>query len=280
MGTPHLRPDCPEPSNPKGGPELQKPASSERRNAARLLQTIAGWVGATTAFLALILCFGVLILLHNPGFHRYLRTTVERRVSESLGVAVQIQEFTLHLSTLSLDLYGVTIHGAKPYPDPPLLQVQHIDAGVRIVSVFQRKWYFSKIEIDRPVVQIFVDTGGNSNLPKLTSNSSSNSNTSVFDLGIRHAILEQGEVFYNNRPEILSADLHDFDYRGSFNDLLQDVHRKPFLHQWQRRVWNISPVCSQFRSPIQCHAEQISAEPRNSRQWRFEPFGFCKSEQL
>ncbi len=221
MGTPHLRPDCPEPSNPKGGPELQKPASSERRNAARLLQTIAGWVGATTAFLALILCFGVLILLHNPGFHRYLRTTVERRVSESLGVAVQIQDFTLHLSTLSLDLYGVTIHGAKPYPDPPLLQVQHIDAGVRIVSVFQRKWYFSKIEIDRPVVQIFVDTDGNSNLPKLTSNSSSNSNTSVFDLGIRHAILEQGEVFYNNRPEILSADLHDFDYRGSFNDLLR-----------------------------------------------------------
>src|SRR5208282_5817487 len=171
--------------------------------------------------LVFVVSVGVLALLNSPSFHRYLRTTIEQSVSRSLGVAVRLQEFTLHLSTLSLDLYGVTIHGANPHPDPPLLQVQHIEAGVRIVSIFQRKWYFDKIEIDHPVVQVLVDKDGNSNFPKLTSRGRNSSNTSVFDLGIRHALLDHGEVFYNNQPATLAADLHDFDYQGSFNDLLQ-----------------------------------------------------------
>jgi translocation and assembly module TamB len=221
VGAPHLRPDYPEASNPKRGPELREPANPERLNSSRRLTTIVGWVGATVVALVFAVWVGVLALLNSPGFHRYLRTTVEQRISRSLGVAVQLQEFTLHLSTLSLDLYGVTIHGANPHPNPPLLQVQHIEARVRIVSVFQRKWYFDNIEIDRPVVQILVDKDGNSNLPKLRSNGRNSSNKSVFDLGIRHALLDHGEVFYNNQPATLAADLHDFDYQGSFNDMLQ-----------------------------------------------------------
>ena len=163
MGAPHLRPDYPEASNPKRGPELQEPANPERPNSSLRLTTVVGWVGTVLVALVFVVSVGVLALLNSPSFHRYLRTTIEQRVSRSLGVAVRLQEFTLHLSTLSLDLYGVTIHGANPHPDPPLLQVQHIEAGVRIVSIFQRKWYFDKIEIDHPVVQVLVDKDGNSN---------------------------------------------------------------------------------------------------------------------
>ena len=38
-------------------------------------------------------------------------------------------------------------------------------AGVRIVSVFGRKWYFDSIRIDNPVAQVFVDKNGVSNIP-------------------------------------------------------------------------------------------------------------------
>ena len=110
------------------------------------------------------------------------------QASKSLGVRVELQNFTLHLSTLSVDLYGLTIHGATPYPDPPLLQVQHVQAGVSIVSVLRSTWYLDSFRVDRPVVQLFVDKNGVSNIPMLKS-SSNGSNTSVFDLGIRHAVL-------------------------------------------------------------------------------------------
>ena len=49
----------------------------------------------------------------------------------------------------------------------------------------------------------------------------SNSRTSVFDLGIRHALIDRGEVYYNDRPADLAADLHDLEVQASFNDLLR-----------------------------------------------------------
>jgi len=220
MGMPNIRPESPEPSGRRPGPELHEPQAAEPRRWRRV-QRIITWASAVLAVVILIAGIGAAILLNSSEFHRYLRSTAEKRVGETLGVQVQIQEFALHLSTLSLDLYGVTIHGAQPYANPPLLQVEHMAAGVRIVSVLQRKWYFDKVEIDRPVVQVFVDKDGVSNIPKPRTSSNSSSNTSVFDLGIRHAILDHGEVFYNNRPATLAADLRDVDYQGSFNSLPQ-----------------------------------------------------------
>ncbi len=88
---------------------------------------------------------------------------------------------------------------------------------MRIVSVLRRAWYLQDISVHRPIVHIFVDEHGRSNLPTIKS-SNSNSNTSVFDLGIRHALLDQGEVYYNDRPSALSADLHNLDFHSVFSE--------------------------------------------------------------
>ena len=220
MGIPKLRSDFQDPSDPRKGPELREPAPSTTKEPRRVLR-IAVCVAAAVVLPILAGAIVGLVLLNTPAFHRYLRVTLEKQASNALGVQVELQEFALHLSTLSVDLYGATIHGASPYANPPLLQVQHINAGIGITSVLRRKWYFRSIEIDRPVVQILVDKNGVSNLPTLKSGSSSGSNRTVFDLGIRHAVLNHGEVIYNNRPQALAADLHDFEYQGSFNSLQQ-----------------------------------------------------------
>ena len=116
---------------------------------------------------------------------------------------------------------GLTVHGADPYPNPPLLQVAHAEVGVRIVSVLHRKWYLDSFVVDRPVVKVFTDAHGVTNIPVIKSSGSSSSNTSLFDLGIRHAVLDQGAVYYNNRQSVLSADLHNVDFRASFDSLQQ-----------------------------------------------------------
>ena len=162
----------------------------------------------------------IAVLLNSTRFHQYLIDTVQRQASEKFGTGVHLQNFALHLSTLNLDLYGVTVDGASPYPNPPLLQVEHAEAGVRIVSVLSRKWYLSDVRIDHPVVQVFVDKNGVSNIPT-TKSSGGGSNTTVFDLGIRHALLSRGEVYYNSQPAAMSADLHNFEFRASFDSLDQ-----------------------------------------------------------
>src|ERR1700722_3645555 len=164
------------------------------------------------AALLVLAVIAVTVVLHSARFHNYVLSTVQKKASESIGTRVQLQNFALHLSTLSLDLYGLTVQGANPYPDPPLLQVAHAEAGVRIVSVLHKKWYLDSFVVDSPVVKVFTDTHGATNIPTIKSSGSSSGNTSLFDLGIRHAVLDHGEAYYNNRQSVLSADLHNLDF--------------------------------------------------------------------
>ena len=199
-----------------GNDSSPQPAPQRRHRAWRIL----GWFAVgVLGVLTLVLVVGT-ILLHNARFHSYLLATLDKRVSDVLGVEVQLENFELHLSNLSVDLYGLTVYGAQPYPTPPLLQVHHLQAGVKIVSILQKKWYFNTLSIDQPIVKVFVDAKGVSNLPKPKSSGSS-SNTSVFDLGVRHAVLDRGEIYYNDRKGSLGADVHDVEFHAAFNYLMQ-----------------------------------------------------------
>ena len=167
--------------------------------------------------------------------HAYLINLIQKQAQESLGVLCTSQNLDLHLSTLSVDLYGLTIDGAGPHSNPPLLQVQHAEAGVRVVSVFGREWYFDSIRIDNPVAQIFVDKNGVSNLPTFKSGNNS-SNTTVFDLGIRHAILANGAVFYNNRPSSLALDLRDVQFNASIQQSSAKIFRNARIFRWAAQL--------------------------------------------
>jgi len=89
--------------------------------------------------------------------------TAEQQAQESLGVRVQLQNFALNLSNLRLDVYGVTVDGASPYSNPALLQMQHAEASVRIISILRKKWYLDDIRVDQPMVKVYVDKNGRSN---------------------------------------------------------------------------------------------------------------------
>ncbi|HEY1579755.1 MAG TPA: translocation/assembly module TamB domain-containing protein [Terracidiphilus sp.] len=182
--------------------------------------TVAKWIGVVVIFPILMGLVVFAFLVNSSRGHDYVIHLVQDQ-AKSLGVGVHLQNFNLHLATLSVDLYGLTVDGAAPHPNPPLLQVQHAQAGVRIVSLFGAKWYFDSIRIDNPVAHIYVDKNGNSNIPTIKS-SNSNSNTSVFDLGIRRAVLTNGSVFYNDQPKAIAVDLHDVELNSSFDAALKE----------------------------------------------------------
>ncbi|MGC1422608.1 MAG: translocation/assembly module TamB domain-containing protein [Terracidiphilus sp.] len=180
-----------------------------------------------TRFIAVFIVFPILlgavvfaILVNTSRGHAYLINLIQKQAETSLGVPVRLQNLDLHLFSLSADLYGLTIDGASQHPNPPLLQVQHAEAAVRVVSVFRHQWYFDNIRIDNPVAQIYVDKNGVSNLPTFKSSNNS-SNTTVFDLAIRHAVLANGAVFYNNQPSSLALDLSNVQFNAKFNSVLQ-----------------------------------------------------------
>lgn len=196
---------------------MQAFAARLRRFQSHRYFRLIAWF-ATGLPLIVILCSGLLItLVNSESGHRYLLGLAQRKASSALGVSVQLENFALHLPTLSLDLYGVRIAGAVPHTDPPLLQADHLKVGVRVVSVLGRTWYLDQIQIDHPVAWIVVDKNGVSNLPVFQS--SGTSHTDLFDLGIRHVQIVRGEVYYNSRPYALTADLHDLAFNSTFSSL-------------------------------------------------------------
>ncbi len=168
--------------------------------------------------LLVIVVAAVDVLLHSQRFHDYALSEVRRSASESLGVPVELQNYALHFSGISptVDLYGLVVHGAAPFTDPPLLQVEHARIGVRVVSLLRKKWYLSEFTISHAVAQIRVDSNGNNNLPKPRQGPSSNGVQTLFDMAIRHAVLDRAEVYYNDRKSALDADLHDLTLNSAY----------------------------------------------------------------
>ncbi|MFP5235851.1 MAG: translocation/assembly module TamB domain-containing protein [Acidobacteriota bacterium] len=177
---------------------------------------ILGWIGGAIAILLVLIVVSIAIVIHTTAFHNWVLAKVRSSASTSLGVRVDLQNFALHFSPLGLDIYGLTVAGANPYPAPPLLQVQHAEVGLRIVSILHKKWYLSSIRIDHPVAQVYVDKNGVSNIPKLKSSGSSKSSINLFDLGVRHAVLDQGAILYNDRKVTLDANLENVEFNAGY----------------------------------------------------------------
>ena len=119
--------------------EPQKPYLVPPRKPSRA-KKIVFWIAGVLDLLLLVLAVGIYVALHSAAVHNYVLKTVQQKASQSLNTRVELQNYALHPSTLGLDLYGLTIYGVGPGANQPLLQVDHIGLGVRVISVLHRQW--------------------------------------------------------------------------------------------------------------------------------------------
>ncbi|HXF14004.1 MAG TPA: translocation/assembly module TamB domain-containing protein, partial [Terriglobales bacterium] len=234
---PNLPPHYPEPPE-----EPRRPVQPIRRSGHNW-KKIIGWIAGIVVLLIVGIVITIYVLLHNQTFHRYVLKTAEQKAAAALGTQLQARDFALHFHGISpsLDLYKVTVAGAQPYPQPPLLTVDHIHLGVTISSLLHKTWYVDDATVDHPVVRVFVDQHGTDNLPQ-TKSSQQQSHTSIFDLGVRHAQLNNGEVYYNNRKSVLDADLHDLQFQSAFDTSQTRYSGTLSYRDGHLRMENFNPV--------------------------------------
>lgn len=159
----------------------------------------------------------VYLLDHDEGFRHSILAKVEKSVHESTGARLEVRDFNLRLSNLSLDLYNVVVHGTEPDPSKPLAAVDHLQVGLTLDSLLNKKWHVRDIIVDHPVVRMAVNKAGENNLPKPEKKSTSSSNTNVFDLAIRELRLNNGEIYYNDQKTPLQADLHNLAVSANYD---------------------------------------------------------------
>jgi translocation and assembly module TamB len=213
--------------------------------------------------LSVLVVFGTGLLLRSDRFHAYLLRTAQQKATEALGSQAQMRDLAVHWSGISptIDLYGVLIKGAAPYSDPPLLQADAIHVGVTVTSLLHKAWYVSDVRIERPVVRIFADRDGRTNLPSPKKEKpSTQGSISVFDLGIRHLLLERGEMYYNSRKSELSADLHDLMLQSGFEPLTKSYSGTLSYRDGHLQLQNSNFIGHNFNARFVATAEEFKLD--------------------
>jgi len=122
-------------------------------------------VGAL-GILVILLVVTAIFLARSPRVHAYLLRTGQEKATAVLNTPVQFQDFSFRLSGLnpSVDVYNVKVQGASSNT-PPLAQADRLHLEVTVASLLRRAWYVNDVRVEHPVVHVFVDSKGSTNLP-------------------------------------------------------------------------------------------------------------------
>ncbi len=188
---------------------------------------IVGWTLGAIAALLVMAAAGGYSFLKSSAFQQYAIRKVTQATEQATGAPTEIRSLDFNLSTLTAHLYGITLRGTEKPRDQPLLQIDKLTVGLKILSVLHRQVNLSEMIVEHPVARVRVDKAGRNNLPVAPENQNA-SHANVFDLAVRHAQITQGEIIYDDKETPLAADLYNlgtdihFDrpetrYRGSIS---------------------------------------------------------------
>jgi translocation and assembly module TamB len=184
-------------------------------------KTIRAVLFGVPALLLFVVLAGV-VILRTQTFKKFLLTKIVYSAEQSTGAHIAIQKLDLHWFPFTADVYGVAVHGQERSDEPPLLQAERLGVSLGLRALLKQNVDLFAITADRPIVNLRIDSNGNTNLPKAPPSQSS----SNFSIVVRHASLLNGTVIYNDEQTPLSAELDDFqasvrydsasgNYRGS-----------------------------------------------------------------
>ncbi|MCU1239781.1 MAG: hypothetical protein JWO71_507 [Candidatus Acidoferrum typicum] len=189
------------------------------------------------AFLLMVVVIAVLIV-HTHTFTRFLLARIVQKAEQSTGAHIAIQKLDVHWFPFTADVYGVVVHGQEKRDEPPLLQAEHLGVSLGIRALLKKEVDLYAVKVDRPIVNLRVDTRGNTNLPKAPPSQSSGN----FSVTVRHASLRDGTLIYNDEQIPLAAELDDFRAMVEF-DSAADKYRGSLAYGHGRIVTKtINPV--------------------------------------
>ncbi|MGH9466364.1 MAG: translocation/assembly module TamB domain-containing protein [Terriglobales bacterium] len=180
-------------------------------------------VGIIVAIVVGLVILAAWLVLRSGPFQGYVIRTAQQSASEALGQPVHIAGIRLHVHSFSpsVDLYGITIAG-RPIPDlptpQPLLVIPHAHVTVHVTSLLHRKVQIQNVQVDHPVVHIYMDAHGRTNLPAGPAHPQPSPD--IFKLGIRHVAIHDASVFSAAKRQThqsLSADLSGVEFTVAYN---------------------------------------------------------------
>jgi translocation and assembly module TamB len=175
-------------------------------------------VGGLIAFLLLVILLTAgVIVVRTRAFHQYLLATVVKYAQQATGGRVELGDFTFQLWGLRADLYRIAVHGTEPDTQAPLFSADHLAIDLRLLSLWKHTVDLEEIVVDRPVVHVSLDKQGHTNLLQTPPPAPRTTPVTIFDLAIGRFLVNEGEIYYNDRQARLYAEVCDLQAQASFD---------------------------------------------------------------
>ncbi len=182
-------------------------------------KNLIGWIAGTLLLLLTVIGIGGYVFLQSQSFHRYVLAKIMQVASDSTGGKVYVRSFDFHWSGLRADLYDIVIRGTESASQRPLLRVDKLTVGLKVLSVLHQQVNLNELLIEHPVVNLIVAKDGKNNIPQPDAPKQQSSQTNIFDLAVGHVLLNGGELYYNDQKSFINADVRDFRGETNFSAL-------------------------------------------------------------
>jgi translocation and assembly module TamB len=137
----------------------------------------------------------------TDSFQQRMRRRVIAELEQATGGRVELGELHIIPFRLRVDARNLTIHGREAADQAPFLQVERLQAELKIISLFETSIGLHSLVLERPVVHVIAYPDGTTNIPtpsvKLSSDRTAVEH--LISLSVAHIAAHDGRLLWQNQ---------------------------------------------------------------------------------
>ena len=120
---------------------------------------------AALVLLAAVCALTGVLVFRSGWFYELVHRRMVMEIEKATGGRFEAGDFRFDWKRLEVTVGPVVLHGRESPSEPPFVRVASITAGLRIVSMMERKVDLASLRIEQPQVRIVFYTDGSNNIP-------------------------------------------------------------------------------------------------------------------
>jgi translocation and assembly module TamB len=140
-----------------------------------------------------------LVVVRSGWFHEKVRERILAEIEQATGGRAEIGGFHFDWSSLTASVSPLVLHGTEPGGEQPLLSVASASIGLRVISMFERKFDLAYLLVEKPVARIVFYPDGSTNIPVPRVRSTAAWTEDLLNLAVRRYEITDGIVEYDDR---------------------------------------------------------------------------------
>lgn len=175
-------------------------------------------VAAAIIVVLLIAVLAGVVVVQSGWFHEYVRRQIIAQIEKATGGRVELGKFSFRAPSLTAQVSPLVLHGKEGEGEAPLLRIDSIKIGLRVLSFMERRVDLAAVQVDQPRLHIVMYPDGTDNLPSPAERAAGKPwSEDLINLAVRQYQISNGLVDYDDREIPLNLRGEDLEIRMNYD---------------------------------------------------------------